>query len=361
MSIIKPLSPVETNNLLQSEIHYFYPSQSVKLEGEETLYEPRIAYQTFGELNADASNVVWICHALTASSNPLEWWPGLVGQNDLINPDQHFIICSNVLGSCYGSYGPKDFNPLNGERYLRSFPSLTIRDMVNAHELLREYLGIAKIHLCLGGSMGGQQVLEWAILRPEIFENITVIASAAKSSPWGVAVRTAQRMAIEADPSFYSSSPKGGWKGLEAARAIAMLSYRTQQTYNEGQYESTDTKLSNYKAESYLRYQGMKLSKRFDAHTYYALNKAMDTHHVGRNRGGIEKALGKISARALILGIEGDLLFTEGEQRTIAEHIQDARLAFIPSRYGHDGFLLEAVKISELIKNFLNESQNETH
>lgn len=361
MSSIKKSSQSETASLLDSGIQYFYPTEPFSLESGEKIFEPRIAYQTFGALNADASNVVWICHALTASANPLEWWPGLVGENDLINPDQHFIICANVLGSCYGSTGPKDFNPLNGERYLKHFPSITIRDMVNAHELLREYLGIEKIHLGLGGSMGAQQVMEWAIQRPEVFEHITLIASAAQSSPWGIAVRTAQRMAIEADPSFYSSSPNEGWKGLEAARAIAMLSYRTQQTYNEDQKESSDTKLTNYKAESYQRYQGMKLSKRFDAHTYYGLNKALDTHHVGRNREGIEKALSKISARTLVLGIEGDLLFTEEEQRTLAQHSQDSRLAFVPSKYGHDGFLVEAPQISELIQNFLNETQNEAH
>ncbi len=361
MSSIKTLSQSETTHSSLSEIQYFYPSEPLLLESGETLFEPRIAFQTFGELNADASNVIWICHALTASSNPLEWWPGLVGENDLINPDQHFIICANVLGSCYGSSGPKDFNPLNGDRYLRSFPNLTIRDMVQAHELLKNYLGIDKIHLGLGGSMGAQQILEWAIINPELFEHITVVASAAQSSPWGIAVRTAQRMAIEADPSFYSSSPKGGWKGLEAARAIAMLSYRTHQTYNEGQEESSETKLSNYKAESYQRYQGMKLSKRFDANTYYVLNKAMDTHHVGRNRDGIANALGKISAKTLVLGIEGDQLFTAEEQRILARHIQNSRLAFVPSKYGHDGFLIEAAKISELINNFLKKSQNETH
>ena len=361
MLTIKTLSQSETINLLQSETQYFYPAEPIELESGETLFEPRIAYQTFGQLNADASNVVWVCHALTANANPLDWWPGLAGKNDLINPDQHFIICANVLGSCYGSTGPKDFNPLNGERYLRNFAQLTIRDMVHAHELLRHYLGIEKIYLGLGGSMGAQQVLEWAILHPEVFEHIALIASAAQSSPWGIAVRTAQRMAIEADPSFYSSSPKGGWKGLEAARAIAMLSYRTQQTYNEGQSESVDTKLSNYKAENYQRYQGLKLSKRFDAHTYYTLNKAMDTHHVGRNRGGIEKALGQVKAKTLVLGIEGDQLFTTEEQRTLAAHIPNAHLTFVPSRYGHDGFLLEAAKIGKLINNFLNKTQNETH
>lgn len=347
------LSLAESSDSAQDQIQYFTIKGDFSLENGSFLTDPVIAYQTFGKLNQEASNVVWVCHALTANANPLEWWPGLVGDGHLINPKDHFIVCANVLGSCYGSTGPKDFNPATGERYLREFPLVTIRDMVKAHELLRAHLGISKIHLGLGGSMGGQQVLEWAIQQPRLFENICLVATGAKSSPWGIGIRTAQRMAIEADPSFFSSSPKGGWKGLEAARAMAMISYRTDSVYNDNQKEGSE-KIDGFNAESYQRYQGLKLQKRFNAHSYYILSKCMDTHDVGRKRGGVQEALKKVKAKTLVIGVNSDLLFTKNDQQVLAHGIKQSQLTFIDSNYGHDGFLIEAQTISTILKNFLN-------
>lgn len=336
-----------------AHLKHFTIKGDFSLENGSFLTDPVIAYHTFGQLNADHSNVVWVCHALTANANPLEWWPGLIGEKELINPKDHFIICANILGSCYGSTGPKDFNPITGERYLREFPLLTIRDLVKAHELLRAHLGISNIHLGIGGSMGGQQILEWAIEQPNLFENICLVATAAKSSPWGIGIRSAQRMAIEADPSFFSSSPKGGWKGLEAARAMAMISYRTDKAYNQSQEDSSE-KIDGFNAESYQRYQGLKLQKRFNAHTYYVLSKSMDTHDVGRKRGGIQPALQQVRAKTLIIGINSDLLFSRSDQQIMSHGIQHSQLTFIDSDYGHDGFLVEAQTISNLLKNFLS-------
>lgn len=341
------------NTLEHAKAQHFSHNATFRLENGSELPELRIAYHTFGQMNKDQSNVVWVFHALTANSNPLEWWPGLVGENELINPKDHFIVCANILGSCYGSTGPKAFDIRNGERYLRDFPNLTIRDMVKAHQLLQKHLSIERIYLGIGGSMGGQQALEWAIEAPQLFENLALVATSAKSSPWGIAIRAAQRMAIEADPSFYSSSPKGGWKGLEAARAMAMISYRNQTTFNENQ-QDPEGQLDHFSAESYQRYQGEKLGKRFDARTYYTLNKTMDTHDVGRNRGGLEKALDMVQAKVQVIGIQGDLLFTEDEQRQMAALIPNAHLNFIPSKYGHDGFLVEAPSISNILQHFLN-------
>jgi len=342
-----------SNSFEQPQAKYLFHKAPFFLENGSELPELRIAYHTFGRLNKDQSNVVWVFHALTANSNPLEWWPGLVGENHLINPEDHFIVCANILGSCYGSTGPKDFDIRNGERYLRNFPNLTIRDMIQAHRLLQKHLGIERIYLGIGGSMGGQQALEWATEDPYLFENLALIATSAKSSPWGIAIRAAQRMAIKADPSFYSSSPKGGWKGLEAARAMAMISYRNHTTFNEAQ-QDPEGQLDDFSADSYQRYQGEKLGKRFDARTYYTLNKAMDTHDVGRNRNGVEKALQLIRAKVQVIGIQGDLLFTEDEQRQMAEHIPNAKLDFVASTYGHDGFLVEARSISNILQHFLN-------
>ena len=200
--------------------------------------------------------------------------------------------------------------------------------------------------------MGGQQLLEWAILQPQLFENLCVIGTGARSTPWGIAFRSSQRMAIEADPSFFSASVKGGRKGAEAARAMAMISYRTRDAYNQSQQDDPEA-LHQYRADSYQRYQGLKLGKRFDARTYHYLTKAMDSHNVGRGRGGVANALAQIQAKTLVLGLEGDLLFANDEQEELAELIPNSQLGIIPSLYGHDGFLIEAQTISKTLKNFL--------
>jgi len=354
MSINTKTGPSEANAITNPTLHFFHTSGEFTLDNGKKLPELTVAYHTFGELNAQKSNAVWVCHALTANANPMQWWPGLVGHNCLINPEDHFIVCANVIGSCYGSTGPKSFDPTTGERYLRDFPSITIRDMVKAHQLLLAHLGIEKIQLGLGGSMGGQQIIEWAVQAPTLFEKIALVASSAKSSPWGIAIRASQRMAIEADPSFYSSSPKGGWKGLEAARAMAMISYRTHQIYNQSQ-EQTDRNTAVHKSESYQRYQGEKLRNRFDARTYYTLSQAMDTHDVGRSYSSVAAALNRVKSKALVIGIEEDLLFSRDEQLALSTGIKDATLHFIKSIYGHDSFLVEAKAISNLLEKFFNE------
>jgi homoserine O-acetyltransferase len=336
-----------------NSLQYYHYRHQFNLESGGYLPELRIAYQTFGHLNADQSNVVWVFHALTANSNPLDWWKGLIGAGDLINPQEHFIICANIIGSCYGSTGPIDFNPETGERYLNTFPLLTIRDIVKAHQLLRDHLGIDKVYLGIGGSMGGQQLLEWAIDEPHFFQNIAAIACGAKSSSWGIGIRAAQRMAIEADPSFYSSSPKGGWKGLEAARAMAMVTYRSRICFDRSQVDEANA-LNDYRAESYQRYQGAKLNARFNARTYYTLNKAMDTHDLSRNRGNIRKALSQIEAKALIIGVESDLLFDAKEVQAFAQLIANAVFELISSDYGHDGFLIETESLAHHLSHFLN-------
>lgn len=320
------------------------------LECGDTLPELHIHYTTHGKLSENKDNVVWVCHALTANANPVEWWPGLIGDNCPINPDDHFIICANILGSCYGTTGPADI--VNGEKTALDFPQITVRDMVRAHILLREHLGISHIHLGIGGSMGGQQLLEWAFMEPDTIKNLCLIATNARHSAWGIAFNSAQRMALEADPGFYTKAPDAGWKGLEAARAIAMLSYRNQKTYNTTQTDHEPV-LDHFKADSYQRYQGEKLRKRFDAHAYYYLSKAMDSHHIGRDRMTAADALAKIKSKTLVIGIESDLLFPVAEQSFIARHIPEAKLEVIDSIYGHDGFLIEVEQISDLIRPLL--------
>lgn len=336
----------------------FKYNQPFKLEAGGTLPSLKIAYHTFGTLNKNKDNVIWVCHALTANSNVFEWWPGLFGNNDYFNPNDHFIVCANNLGSCYGTTGPLSENKLTGQKWFSYFPAISIRDMVNVHELLRKYLGIEKINTIIGGSQGAQQVLEWNILKPNLFENTIILATNARHSPWGIAFNESQRLAIKADRTYYSNTENGGEKGLAAARSIALLSYRNYATYKETQTEKHDEKLSDFNSASYQRYQGEKLVKRFNAYSYVTLSQAMDSHNVGRAKVSVEKALNAIASNTLIVGISNDLLFPPHEQEFISRHIKKSKFKVIDSVYGHDGFLIETKKISKLISDFLNSKKS---
>mgnify|MGYP003806576703 CR=1 FL=1 len=315
----------------------------------EILKNLKIAYHTYGKLNREKDNVVWVCHALTGSSDVFEWWPGLFGRNELFNPDEHFIICANIPGSCYGSTGPLSYNQETDKPYFHDFPDITVRDIVVALDLLRKHLGIEKIRIMIGGSLGGFQGLDWAILRPEIIDQLVLIACGAKISPWAVAFNESQRMAIEGDPSWKEESSEAGLEGMKTARSIALLSYRNYLTYKESQAEPSDELPETFKASSYQRYQGLKLSKRFNAFSYHILTRVLDSHNVGRNRKSVSDALSRISAKTTIIGISTDLLFPAVEQKYLASTIKNAEYFEINSLYGHDGFLTETSKISRLL------------
>ncbi len=327
-------------------VHTFKPGAPFALESGAELPELEIAYATYGALNDRRDNVVWICHALTANAEAADWWSGLVGTGKLFDPAHHFIVCANMIGSCYGSTGPASVDPATGRPYRGAFPLVTIRDMVAAHELLREELGIRRIRMVIGGSMGGQQALEWLVRAPDRFDYAVLLATNARHSPWGIAFNEAQRMAIYADPSVAEGGD--GARGLEAARAIAMLSYRNYRTFQATQSETAHDKLDDFLASSYQRYQGEKLRKRFDVWSYIALSKAMDSHHLGRDRGGVAAALQQIRTPCLVVGIASDVLFPLEEQALIARYIPDAQLEVIDSIYGHDGFLIEFEALTEL-------------
>jgi homoserine O-acetyltransferase len=333
---------------------FFDHTPDFTLENGSVLPGIRIAYHTYGELNAAKDNVVWVCHALTASSDAADWWKGLIGEDSLINPSEHFIVCANILGSCYGSTGPLSINPKTNQPYFSDFPQVTIRDMVQSYILLRKHLGIDKIYLLMGGSMGGYQVLEWAVMEKEVIDRLFLIATSPSESAWGVAVHTAQRLAIEADASWQDRTPQAGAKGLKAARAIGMLTYRNYNTFQEKQTDPDPEKIDNFKASSYLNYQGDKLVKRFNAYSYWLLTKAMDSHHLGRGRGGdLIKVLHSISQKTLIIGIRSDILCPLDEQLFMADHIPDTRFIEIDSAYGHDGFIIETVQISRYLGDWL--------
>jgi len=329
-----------------------------KLESGKKLRKLEIAYQTYGKLNANKDNVIWACHALTANADVLDWWKGLFGNNALFNPDEHFIICANIVGSHYGSTNPLSTNPVTGLPYYLAFPEFTIRDLVSAHQLLAAHLGIQHIKVLVGGSLGGQQAMEWAITAPQYIENLILMATNAVHSPWGIAFNESQRLAITADRSFYAQKPDGGLKGLKVARSIALLSYRTYDAYTATQLESVNDKTGSFRASSYQNYQGEKLCKRFNAYSYWYLTKAMDSHNVGRGRQSTSHALALIKANTLVIGIENDVLFPITEQEFLANHIEGAEFHSLKSAYGHDGFLIETDALTRVIGNFLKESIN---
>jgi homoserine O-acetyltransferase/O-succinyltransferase len=338
-------------------INIYQHKKLFKLESGKKLRNLRIAYHTFGTLNANRNNVVWVCHALTANSNVFHWWNGLFGDNQLFNPEEHFIVCANIIGSAYGTSSPLDENPATGLPYYLQFPQFTVRDLVSAHKLLADHLRITRIDTLIGGSIGGQQAVEWAITEPLRISRLILIATNAQHSPWGIAFNESQRLAISTDRTFYAQHPDGGKKGLKAARAFALLSYRTYNTYGLSQAETEQDKLDKFKASSYQNYQGDKLVKRFNAFSYWYLTKAMDSHHVGRGRGGVEQALRTIQAETLVIGISSDILFPVEEQRFLAHHIPNARFIEIHSFYGHDGFLVETEALTEEIGEFLQPEQ----
>ena len=334
---------------------YLHISQPFQLESGQTLPSTTAAYHTYGRLNPARDNVIWVCHALTANSDAEDWWPGLVGSGYTIDPDRYFIVCVNMLGSSYGSTSPKSLNPETGRRYGLDFPLITTRDQARFFALVADLLGIQKIRLLMGGSMGGQCAGEWACLQPERIELLCLLATNARHSAYGIAFNETQRMALRADQTFGTEAPDAGKAGLEAARALAIISYRHYRTYVATQTQPDLNDVDDFRASSYQRYQGYKLWKRFDPECYYALSRSMDTHNLGRGRGGEAAALQLIQAPTLIISIDTDILFPTEEQSLLSRYIRDSRLDVMQSDYGHDGFLVETPKIGELLTSFLGD------
>lgn len=335
----------------ERHMHIFHSAQPFILESGEVLPELDIAYHTFGSLNEKTDNVVWVCHALTANSDVADWWPHTVEKGCFLDPGKWFVVCANIIGSHYGSTGPLSVNPATGEPYYGDFPKLTIRDLVRAHILLADHLGLHNIEMLVGSSVGGFQAIEWAIMQPSRFNRLILIATSAKASPWSIAIDETQRMAILSDSTFGERHPEAGMKGLACARAIGLLTYRGPLGYNSTQKDadSSDPFIS-HRASSYQQYQGEKLCKRFNAYSYMSILDAFDTHDAGRGRGGVEIALAAITARTIVIGIATDIIFTPAEMRRLAAMIPDAAFHEIQSDFGHDGFLVEHEILNRLLK-----------
>lgn len=333
----------------------FQSSGPLELESGETLENFELAFTTYGRINPTQSNVVWVIHALTGDSNAAAWWSGLIGENKMFDPSNYFIVCANLLGSCYGSTNPLSQNPKTKNPYWYDFPQLTTRDLAQSLEQLRKHLKLEQIEILIGGSLGGQVALEWAFLLKQRFKNVIILASTAKTSPWVIGFNETQRMAIESDCSWGEQSSLAGANGLETARAIAMLSYRHPDDLLSKQTDN-DNRLDDFRASAYLRYQGQKLAKRFNALSYWTLTKTMDSHDIGRNRGGIDQALALISARVLCVGVNSDLLFMARESQYISQKVQRGTYKEIISNAGHDAFLIEFDQLSYILKSFFHEN-----
>lgn len=339
----------------QTQFHHL--SEPFLLESGEVLLEVQIAYRTWGQLNPQGDNAVLVCHALTGWADADAWWDQLFGKNKALDPDTDFIICSNVLGSCYGTTGPTAIDPATGTPYAADFPAITIRDMVHLQAKLLEALAVQQLQMVIGGSLGGMQVLEWALLYPERIRSIVPIAVSGKHSAWCIGLGEAQRQAIYADPHWQGgnySPDHPPVKGLAIARMIAMSTYRSWASFEKKFSRQRQAELPDqpYAVTSYLQYQGRKLVDRFDANTYITLTRAMDTHDIAAHRSDYPSVLSQITHPTLVVAIDSDVLYPPIEQEELATQMPNAELVWLRSPHGHDAFLIDMDVLSDLIVSF---------
>lgn len=339
---------------IATETEYLTVPGDFVLENGECLQDVEIAYRTWGDpANAD-EHAILICHALTGSADVGAWWPNIIGPGKAFDPAHDYIICSNILGSCYGSTGPVSLKPKSSERYRADFPRISVRDMVELQRLLLDELGVEQVELVTGPSLGGMQALEWAISHPQRVRSVVPIGVGGRHSAWCIGVSEAQRAAIAADPNWndgYYSDDSPPSKGLAAARMMAVCTYRSWQSFDQrfGREQHTD---DQYQVQSYLRHQGEKINDRFDANTYVTLTHAMHTHDVSRGRGDYEDVLRALSQPALIVSVSTDALYPPEEQQVLARHLPSARYEILESAHGHDGFLIETEELGNKIAQF---------
>jgi homoserine O-acetyltransferase len=307
------------------------------VESGAVLPRVSVAYQTWGTLSPTRDNAVLVCHALTGSADVSDWWGALIGSEGALDPNSDFIVCSNVLGSCYGTTGPgsPEWDAVFGAH--PEAPAVTIRDVVHVQHHLLTALGIRRLRLVIGGSMGGMQALEWALLYPEMVDAIAVLAAPAVHAPWAVALAEAQRQAIVTDAEW----PHGrAARGLATARMMGMISYRSAQAF-EARFAAGRHDASQPNVAGWLHRHGEKLVNRFDARAYVTLTHVLDSHDVGRGRGGVAAALAQLTQPALVVGIDTDILYPPHEMQALADALPNGELFWLTSPHGHDAFLIE--------------------
>jgi homoserine O-acetyltransferase/O-succinyltransferase len=330
-------------------LQQFTPPAGLILANGVHLADATIGYQTWGKLNAAGDNVVWICHALTGTTDAMVWWSEIFGSNRAIDPEQDFVVCANVLGGCYGSAGPTT-NP--------DFPAITISDMVRQQYLLAQHLKIKSIRLMLGGSMGGFQALEWSIRYPHMVQRLALVATSYRQPAQAIALSSLQCAQIRNDPKF-----NGGRydpndppvEGLALARQIGHLSYRCFDEL-DARFDRQQDASGNFQVNNYLAHQGRKLTKRFDANSYLILNAAMNAFDACEGRGEPRFALGRLQLPVLIVSVDTDWLYPPSEQARLANLLPNAALVHIHSRAGHDGFLLDAAQFEPALRSFARDA-----
>ena len=333
------------------------------LESGATLRDVPVAYRSWGQLNNRGDNALVVCHALTGSADATDWWGDLIGPGRALDTDRFFVVCANAFGSPYGTASPVTPNPTTGEPYGPDFPETTTRDTVALHRELLDRLGVQQVAAAIGGSMGAMHVLEWAFERTAddapFVRALVPIAVGGRHSAWCIGWSEAQRQAIYADPNwndghYDADRPPTG--GLSAARMMAMISYRSRPSFEKrfGRERMTNgTPDGPFAAESYLRYQGEKLTGRFDANCYVRLTQQMDSHDVARGRGAYREVLQSIEQPAFIIGIDSDVLYPLEEQRELAKALPNGRLSVLSSPHGHDAFLIEQNTLNDVLAPWL--------
>jgi homoserine O-acetyltransferase len=353
-----------------AEQAHTYTFDSLSLQLGDQFGPVTLAYETWGTLNAVGDNAVLITHALTGSSHAhdaerphdtkVAWWNPLIGPGRFFDTTRYFVICSNILGGCYGSTGPSSPDPQTGRPYGMRFPVITIRDMVDAQRKLVKHLGVRRIAMVAGGSIGGQQALEWAVSYPELVEKVIVVAATAALTSQAVAFSEVQRQVIMADPRWQQGNYQPGdgpEAGLAIARMLAMITYQSEESMelrfarrearqvgiaSPGGYADLGKR---FDVESYLYYQGKALVKRFDANSYLYISRAMDLYDVSECHPSLEAALRRVRSKALFIGIRSDFLFPAARVRWLAEQVSavggDATYVELDSPHGHDAFLKE--------------------
>lgn len=336
------------------EAHVTELPGAFELELGAVLHGVRIAWRSWGRLNSARDNAVIVNHALTGSADVEAWWPELLGSGRALDPTRDYVICANVLGSCYGTTGPSSIDPATGQRYGSRFPAITVRDMVRLQKRLVDDLGICSAASVIGGSLGGMLTLEWALLYPGFVRSLVSVAAAASQTAWAIGWSEAQRQAICADPDWQGgdySQVRPPRAGLAAARSIAMLSYR-----HWGEFHSRFGRRCRegglYEAQSYLRHHGDTFVSRFEAGSYVTLTRAMDGFDAGYGRGGSIAALAGIRVPVLVVSVDSDLLYPVDEQVSLARRIPSAEHVVLRSPHGHDGFLIETDSLNAFVRDF---------
>jgi homoserine O-acetyltransferase len=339
----------------------------LQLESDVELPDVTLAYETWGRFTGN--NAVLVLHALTGDAHAAGsagaghvtpgWWDPLIGPGKPIDTDRYFVVAPNILGGCQGSTGPSSSAP-DGRPWGSRFPQLTVRDQVGAEVALTRALGIRSWHTVIGGSAGGMRALEWAITHPSKVHRLLLVATTGWTSAEQIALTETQAAAIRADVHFasgdYYDESRGPVDGLDVARRIAQISYRSERELEQRFGRSrAPTAGQPWAVESYLRHHGTKLAQRFDANSYLVLGEAMNSHDVGRGRGGVGLALSRITARTIVAGIDSDRLYPLFQQQLLAEQIpRSRRLEVINSLHGHDGFLIEHEQVGGLIDRLLS-------